>query len=162
LRLTLPVPESAVPRIHLGEPVEVHVQALNRSFPGKVARFSDKVTTSTRTMDTEVDVLNPSLVIVPGMYAEVDLQLDARTNVLSVPIAAIDDTNNQTRLYRVNPDGAIEIVPVKVGIQTSTNAEVTAGLKEGDMVVVGNRAGLNPGEKVKPKVVTIYDAKANS
>jgi hypothetical protein len=30
------------------------------------------------------------------------------------------------------------------------------------MVVVGNRAGLNPGEKVKPKVVTIYDAKANS
>jgi RND family efflux transporter MFP subunit len=162
LRLTLPVPESAVPRIHLGEPVEVHVQALNRSFPGKVARFSDKVTTSTRTMDTEVDVLNPSLVIVPGMYAEVDLQLDTRTNVLSAPIAAIDDTNNQTRLYRVNADGAIEIVPVKVGIQTSTNAEVTAGLKEGDMVVVGNRAGLNPGEKVKPKVVTIYDAKANS
>ena len=43
LRLALPVPESAVPQIRLGEPVEVRVPALNRSFPGKVARFVDKV-----------------------------------------------------------------------------------------------------------------------
>lgn len=160
LRLTLPVPESAVPRIHLGELVEVHVQALNRSFPGKVARFSDKITTSTRTMDTEVDVLNPSLVLVPGMYAEVDLQLDSRKNVLSIPIAAIDNTNNDTKVYVVNPEGVIEIAPVKLGIQTSVNAEVDAGLKEGDMVIVGSRAGLKPGEKVRPKVVSLYDSKA--
>jgi RND family efflux transporter MFP subunit len=162
LRLTLPVPESTVPRIHLGEPVEVHVQALNRSFPGKVARFSEKVITSTRTMDTEVDVLNPSLVLIPGMYAEVDLQLDSRRNVLSIPIAAIDNTNNETHVYKVNSDGLVEIAPVTLGIQTSTNAEVMSGLREGDMVVVGSRAGLKPGEKVKPKVVTLYDSKANS
>lgn len=160
LRLTLPVPESAVPRIHLGEPVEVHVQALNRSFPGKVARFSDKVTTSTRTMDTEVDVLNPSLVIVPGMYAEVELQLDSRKDVLSIPIAAIDNTDDNTRVYRVNLGGAVELVPIKLGIQTSTSAEVLNGLKEGDMVIVGSRAGLKSGEKVNPKAVTLYDSKA--
>src|SRR5579883_2134520 len=38
-RLTLPVPESAVPDVHLGSSVQVHVQALNRDFEGKVARF---------------------------------------------------------------------------------------------------------------------------
>ena len=161
LRLTLPVPESSVPRIHLGQPVEVHVQALNRSFPGKVARFSDTVAISTRTMDTEVDVQNPSLVLVPGMYAEVDLQLDSRRNVLTIPIAAIDNTNNETHVYRVGSDGVVAIVPVVLGIQTSTNAEITSGLAEGDMVVVGNRAGLKEGEKVNPKVVTLYDSKAN-
>ena len=73
LRLALPVPESAVPLVHLGEPVDVHVSALHRTFPGRVARFADKVDESTRTMKTEVDVPNPTLVLVPGMYAEVDL-----------------------------------------------------------------------------------------
>src|SRR5207237_9293655 len=56
LRLILPVPESAVPGIHIGQRVEVRVPTLNRSFPGRVARFSDKVQMSTRTMAPEVDV----------------------------------------------------------------------------------------------------------
>ena len=73
LRLALPVPESAVALVRLGEPVNVKVSALDRTFPGRVARFEDKVDQSTRTMKTEVDVPNASLVLVPGMYAEVDL-----------------------------------------------------------------------------------------
>ena len=60
LRLHLPVPESAVPHVHLGEPVDVRVSALDRTFPGRVARFADKVDQSTRTMETEVDVPNPN------------------------------------------------------------------------------------------------------
>src|ERR1039458_7646767 len=63
LRLILPVPESAVPTVHIGQQVEVRVATLNRSFPGKVARFVDKLSLATRTMDTEVDVPNPSLVL---------------------------------------------------------------------------------------------------
>src|SRR5262249_25777521 len=59
LRLILPVPESMVPSIHLGSQVEVRVQSLGRTFQGRVARFSDRVSSSTRTMDTEVDVANP-------------------------------------------------------------------------------------------------------
>ena len=79
LRLILPVPESAVPTVHIGQQVEVRVPTLNRSFPGRVARFADKLSPATRTMDTEVDVPNPSLVLMPGMYAEVDLTLGAAT-----------------------------------------------------------------------------------
>ena len=77
LRLILPVPESAVPTVHIGQPVEVRVPTLNRSFPGRVARFTGKISSSTRTMETEVDVPNPNLVLMPGMYAEVDLTLAA-------------------------------------------------------------------------------------
>ncbi|HXJ38875.1 MAG TPA: efflux RND transporter periplasmic adaptor subunit, partial [Bryobacteraceae bacterium] len=80
LRLILPVPESAVPGVHIGQQVEVRVPTMKRSFPGKVQRFSEKVSTATRTMDTEVDVPNPGLVLIPGMYAEVDLTLDKRAH----------------------------------------------------------------------------------
>ena len=42
-RLTLPVPESAVPQVHLGSEVEVRVPSLNRTLTGKVARFADSL-----------------------------------------------------------------------------------------------------------------------
>ena len=47
LRLMLPVPESAVPSVHIGETVQVTVAALEKSFPGRVTRFEEKVSTAT-------------------------------------------------------------------------------------------------------------------
>jgi RND family efflux transporter MFP subunit len=156
LRLALPVPESAVPQIHLGETVNVKVSALNRSFPGRVARFEDRVDQSTRTMKTEVDVPNPSLLLVPGMYAEVDLTTEQRKNVLSVPMEAVEGSGASASVYVVQPSGAIQIVPVRLGIENAQRIEVRGGdLRDGDDVVVGSRAGLKAGGKVQPKVITL-------
>jgi RND family efflux transporter MFP subunit len=156
LRLALPVPESAVPLIHLGEPVDVRVSALHRSFPGRVARFSGQVDQSTRTMKTEVDVPNPTLTLVPGMYAEVDLITEQRKNVLSVPMEAVDGSGNSARVFTVQPSGAIQIVPVGLGIETARQVEIRSGdLKDGDDVVVGSRSGLRDGNKVQPKVIRL-------
>jgi RND family efflux transporter MFP subunit len=156
LRLALPVPESAVPLIHLGEPVDVKVSALNRTFPGRVARFSDQLDPSTRTMKTEVDVPNPTLTLVPGMYAEVDLITEQRNHVLSVPVEAVDGSGDTARVFTVRPSGAIEIVPVRVGVETANRVEIRAGdLQEGDEVVVGSRATLKNGSKVQPKTTTL-------
>ena len=71
LRLVIPVPERAVADVPVGQTVAVTVSTLNRTFNGKVARISDQIDTSTRTMYTEVDVPNPSYQLVPGMYASV-------------------------------------------------------------------------------------------
>lgn len=156
LRLALPVPEPAVPLIHLGESVDVRVSSLHRSFPGRVARFSDRVDQSTRTMKTEVDVENPTLVLVPGMYAEVDLVTDQRKNVISVPVEAVDGSSNSARVFRVADSGAIQIVPVELGIETARQIEIRSGdLKEGDKVVVGPRSGLKEGARVQPKVIPL-------
>ena len=156
LRLALPVPESAVPLIHLGEPVDVRVSALHRSFPGRVARFSDKVEEATRTMKTEVDVPNPTLVLVPGMYAEVDLFTEQRKHVLTVPVEAVDGSGSSARVFTVQPSGIIQIIPVGLGIETARQIEIRSGdLKEGDDVIVGSRAGLKDGNKVQPKVIRL-------
>jgi RND family efflux transporter MFP subunit len=156
LRLALPVPESAVPLIHLGEPVDVRVSALHRTFPGRVARFADKVDQSTRTMKTEVDVPNSSLVLVPGMYAEVDLVTEQRKNALSVPVEAVDGSGDSARVFTVQASGTIRIVPVRLGIETANRIEIRSGeLKEGDAVVVGSRSGLKDGNRVQPKIITL-------
>jgi RND family efflux transporter MFP subunit len=156
LRLGLPVPESAVPLIHLGGMVSVRVSALNRTFPGTVARFTDKVDRATRTMRTEVDVPNPALVLVPGMYAEVDVTTAHAPHALAVPVEAVEGAGDSARVFAVERSGAIRIVPVHLGIETAQLIEIRSGaLMEGDRVIVGSRSGLKAGSQVQPKLISV-------
>ena len=158
LRLILPVPESAVPSVHMGQQVEVKVPTLKRSFPGKVVRFAEKLSLETRTMDTEVDVVNPSLVLIPGMYAEVNLKLAQRNEVLAVPLTAVDgDSGNASAggVMVVTHNNRIEPRRIQLGLETANRVEVRSGLNEGDLVVIGSRSALQLGEEVRPKVTTI-------
>lgn len=161
LRLILPVPESVVPHIRVGQRVEVNVPSLDRTFPGKVARFSDKVQASTRTMDTEVDVANPTLVLVPGMYAEVNLTLERKSGALAIPLPAVDAgaESGLGRVMLVTPEGRLEARKVSLGLETANLVEVLSGLKDGDLVVIGSRASLEPGQQVKTKVTSMSASK---
>lgn len=161
LRLVLPVPESAVPQVRVGETVEVHVPSLHRSFPGRVARFADKLQLNTRTMPTEVDVPNPQLLLVPGMFAEVDLRLRQRHNALAVPLMAVTRTAAESWVFGVGPNGIVERRAVKTGLETATRIEILSGLNAGDLVVVGNRAELKAGQRVNPKVTELVAAKGD-
>jgi RND family efflux transporter MFP subunit len=154
-RLVIPVPESYVRFIHIGDHVDVRVPSLNRTFPGKVARFSVDVKEATRTMHTEVDVLNPDRVLMPGLYADADLTLEHKEDIPTVPLQAVNHQGDKTSVLVVNANGEIEERPVSLGIQTASDAEVVAGLSEGEQVVVSDRGGLKPGEKVHPQVVQI-------
>jgi len=156
LRLILPVPESAVAKVHIGQQVEVRVPALNRSFPGRVARFVDKVSLATRTMDTEVDVPNPDLVLIPGMYAEVNLTLDRRDAVLVVPVTAVDrDGDAAGRVMVITANNRVEPRTITLGLETAQNVEVRSGLNEGDRVVLSGRSGLQRGQAVRPKLASV-------
>jgi RND family efflux transporter MFP subunit len=150
LRLILPVPESSVAQVSIDRAVSVRVPSLNRTFTGRVARFSDKVQLSTRTMDTEVDVPNPALTLIPGMYAEVDLDLQEHKGVLAAPPDAIDGIGTNTRVFKVDSQGLIHIVPVQIGVETASQVEIREGVGEGDMLVAGRRAGLKEGDRVRP------------
>jgi RND family efflux transporter MFP subunit len=154
-RLVIPVPESYVRYIHVGDQVDVHVPSLNRTFPGKVARFSVDVREDTRTMHTEVDVPNPQRVLMPGLYAEAGVGLDEKENVPTVPLQALTHEGNKTTVFVVNPNCGIEDRAVQVGLQTTTDAEIISGLNEGEQVVVSDRSGLKPGQKVHPQAMAV-------
>jgi len=152
-RLVIPVPESSVRYIRVGDPVDVLVPSLNRRFPGKVIRFSVDVREDTRTMHTEVDVPNPDRLLVPGMYAEAGLTLEARANVLAVPLEAVNHAGGQITADVVNPENKVEVRALTLGVQTATDAEVVSGVAEGERVIVGDRSGLVAGETVRPQVI---------
>jgi RND family efflux transporter MFP subunit len=156
-RLVIPVPESYVRYIHIGDQVQVRVPSLGRTTPGKVARFSEDVQEDTRTMHTEVDVPNPNGVLVKGLYAEATIALETKNNILSVPLQAIDHNGDRITVFVVSEANKLETRTVVLGIQTSTDAEVLSGLEEGQLVVVSDRSSLKEGEEVQPKVIELVN-----
>jgi RND family efflux transporter MFP subunit len=154
-RLVIPVPESYVRYIKVGDPVSVRVPSLNQSFPGKVTRFSVDVRQDTRTMHTEVDVQNRDRMLMPGLYAEADVSLEHRQDIPAIPLQAINHEGDKTTVFVVATNGEIEDRPITLGIQTATDAEILTGLSEGEQVVVSDRSGLKPGQKVHPQTVQI-------
>ncbi|HEY2906744.1 MAG TPA: efflux RND transporter periplasmic adaptor subunit [Vicinamibacterales bacterium] len=151
LRLTIQVPESAVSHIRVGEPVDVRVESLGRTFPGVISRFAGKVNAETRTMETEVDVQNANLTLVPGMYAYASIALERTRRVLTVPVQSLDRAGDKVSVLVVN-GGRIERRDVGLGLETPDRVEIVNGLSEGDMVVVGSRSQLRPGTTVTPKI----------
>jgi len=152
LRLRVPVPEDAVEYIHNGDPMQVRVDALNRSFTGKVVRFTRDISLDTRTMQTEVDVPNADLSITPGMYANSYVQLAHRENVLTVPIAAVQGNGARGRVMVLDGGDQLQQRTVQVGLRGSFLVEVVSGLNEGDHVVLGSATGYRPGERVMPRM----------
>lgn len=152
LRLNLPVPESIVSRIRVGNPVEVRVDSLQRVFQGRVSRFAGQLKSSTRTMDTEVDIDNSGGLIRPGMYGYASLALENRPSVLAVPVQSVSRGMTPSVMI-VNAKGRIEEHPVKIGLETPNFAEILSGVQEGDLVVTGSRTGLRAGAPAAPKIV---------
>jgi RND family efflux transporter MFP subunit len=155
LRLDFPVTVDYVKDVKLGDSVVVHVESLNgKTFTGKISRFTQDVDDNTRTMITEIEVPNPGLELIPGMYATVVLKLEKHSQALAVPIEAVAGENTHT-VYVVNHDHEIEMREVKLGLETPDQYEVLSGLAEGDLVLVGDRAGFQPGQKVEPKLIQL-------
>jgi RND family efflux transporter MFP subunit len=161
-RLVIPVPESYVHFIRVGDPVNVRVPSLNRTFPGKVARFSVDVNSATRTMHTEVDVRNPNHALVPGLYAEADLTLEHREDIPTIPLQAVNHEGEKNTVFVVTRNSEIEDRPITLGLQTASDAEVVSGLAEGEQVVVSDRSGLKPGETVRATVVQMMQYQETS
>src|SRR5215469_3690458 len=129
LRLVLPVPESIAGTIRLGDPVKVHVDALNQDYVGKVTRFADALDPQTRTMHTEIDFQNSDGRLLPGMYVVATLAQVQRTDVLTVPLEAVEiKGNDEGSVLLVNAQNVLEERAVRLGLQASTRVEVIGGL----------------------------------
>lgn len=152
LRLSLEVPEAVVPRIRTGATVNVFVDSLSREFTGRVSRFSGRIATATRTMETEVDVANPRFELMPGMYATATLALASSDEALSIPIEAIQTQAGRSTAYVVGAGNKVEERVLKLGVETPNRVQVLSGLNDGDLVVVSARSLTRPGAVVTPKL----------
>jgi RND family efflux transporter MFP subunit len=150
LRLRFPVPENDVKYVHDGDMLDVRVDAINRSFTGKIVRFTRNVNFETRTMETEVDVENNDLSISPGMYANAALRLDHVGNAVTIPVDALVLNGQQETVYVLDSSNHVHVRKVDVGIEGSKLAEIRGGLQPGDRVIIGGQEKYREGEEINP------------
>jgi RND family efflux transporter MFP subunit len=150
LRLRMPIPENDVQFVHIGDPMQVRVDAIGRSFTGKIVRFTRDVNFETRTMETEIDVENQDLSISPGMYANTEMQLGHAEKVVTIPVEALVLKGNQETVYLLDAGNHIHARDVEVGLRGSRLAEIKSGLEPGDRVILGAQDKYSEGQQVSP------------
>jgi RND family efflux transporter MFP subunit len=150
LRLRMPIPENDVQFVHIGDPMQVRVDAIGRSFAGRIVRFTRDVNFETRTMETEIDVDNKDLSISPGMYANTQMQLDHAENIITIPVEALVLNGNRTTVYLLDAGNRVHVRNVEVGLRGSNLAEIKSGLEPGERVILGGQENYTEGEKVSP------------
>ena len=83
------------------------------------------------------------------------MTLEHREDIPSVPLQAVNHEGDKTTVFVVSGNGELQDRPVILGLQTATDAEVVSGLQEGEQVVISDRSGLKPGERVVAQPVQV-------
>ncbi|HMH44437.1 MAG TPA: efflux RND transporter periplasmic adaptor subunit [Pyrinomonadaceae bacterium] len=151
LRLVIPVPEADVAGVTSGDRINFTVPAYpGETFTGVVARISHTLDQKTRTMPVEVDVVNDSARLAPGMFPEVVWPARRLQPSLLVPPSTIAVTTERTFVVRIR-NGVVEWVDVKRGVSMGDLAEVFGDLAENDVVATRGTDELRVGTKVNVK-----------
>lgn len=149
IRIQLYVPQDEAFGISPGVEAVVRVPEMpGREFPGTVTRIADALQPGTRTLLTEIDVPNPDHALAPGIYCSVELKIPRKTPSLIVPSEAII-FNRDGLSVAVVENGVARIRPVTLVRDFGTTVEVSAGVKEGDQVVLNPAVDLTDGRELK-------------
>jgi HlyD family secretion protein len=148
LYVKAPMDEVDAPKIQVGQPVRITLDALpKRSFPGKVRRIAPYVSAvekQARTVDIEVDFDDPAAPgrLLVGYSADVEVILDVRKDTLRVPTAALLEGGR----VLVLEGGRLAERKVKTGLANWEYTEIVDGLAAGDRIVTSlERAGVRAG-----------------
>jgi RND family efflux transporter MFP subunit len=143
LEAQVTVVETDLPRIKVGQPVQMTFDALTgQTFSAKVVEVAYVGTVTSGVVNYPVTIAldqpstsSASQQIRPGMTANVTIVVEQRDNILLVPNRAVKTTGRQ-KIVNVVVDGKPTPVNVTLGMSGDTESEVVSGLNEGDVVQV--------------------------
>jgi HlyD family secretion protein len=152
VRVFVDVPEMESQFVDSGskpDSATVRVQSLaDKEIPGTVTRTSRSLETRNRSLRVEIDLPNADGVLRPGMYANVDILLGKRDNVLSLPATAIVREGGATYCCLVE-SGKINRKKIELGLRAGADVEVRSGLDANQLVVLARADSLKQGQPVE-------------
>jgi RND family efflux transporter MFP subunit len=149
IRVQVNIPQDAAFGVTPGVDAIVRIPELpDHPFTGKVTRIANALAPGSRTLLTEIDLPNPGGVLSPGLYCTVELHIPRKTPSLIVPSEAIVFNRDGLNVMVVE-DGVAHIHKVTVVRDFGTTVEVSAGVKDGDQVILNPPVDLTDGHKVQ-------------
>lgn len=159
------LPEQSVPKIALGQPIQVIVAAYpTQSFPGTISAINPKVENSTRNILVRATLANPDGKLLPGMFASLQVMLPDPQKHIVVPESAITYTLYGNSLYVVGQkkaeDGTLEkddkgqpiLIAERRFIETGERRDglvmINKGVQSGEQVVTAGQIKLDNGAHI--------------
>ena len=148
MKIIIDVLEKDIPLIKIGKKGSITVDAFpGKEFHGTIARLSEAVDLSTRTMAVEIDIPNSDRLLKPGMFASVKLVVEERRNALTIPIQAILRDDKGYFVFIVNNKSA-QRVAVLPGTEQDTRTEVLSGLTGNENIITTGQQFVKDGGQV--------------
>lgn len=136
LRVYVKVPQTLIHAIVPGQTAQLTFQELpGKIFTAEVTRSAGAVDLTTRTLQVELQVPNPTAEIFAGSYAQVSFNQSAAPNVLTISDNALIFRAQGMQLALVGDDGKVQLRSIKLGRDFGNTVEVMAGLNPGDRVI---------------------------
>lgn len=149
VRVYITVPQSDATAIEPGQVADVRVQEFpNQVFAGRVVRTARAVDPQSRTLLTEVQIINPKRLLLPGMYAEIRFVLSRTNPPLIVPATALLPLTDGVHVIEVGADGRVQHRKLRIVRDYGDYMEVDGGVSEGESVVLNPGDDLPDGTKV--------------
>ncbi|VAX36188.1 Probable Co/Zn/Cd efflux system membrane fusion protein, partial [hydrothermal vent metagenome] len=143
--------ESQLPFVSLGQNAVMSLPYIpGHTFEGKVVYIYPYLDTKTREVQVRLEFENENGLLMPGMFATVELQSTLRQRATLVPREAVISTGTRNVAFVSLGEGKFEPRDVKLGVETGTgNVEVLDGLKPGEMVVTSGQFLIDSESRVR-------------
>jgi multidrug efflux pump subunit AcrA (membrane-fusion protein) len=150
LRILVNVPQAYASGIRVGMPAKLTLQEnASRNYDGKVTRTASSIDPNTRTLLTEVQIVNKDGSLLPGMYGNLHF-VSARSHPpLLIPGDSLVVGSNGPHVAVVGEGGKVHFQAVQLGRDYGAEIEITSGLQGGETVVVNPGDDVREGQEVK-------------
>jgi membrane fusion protein, multidrug efflux system len=150
------IPEDSLPEIRrkLRDGNHLRVEAYSRDdslklASGALATVDNEIDSSTGTSKLKAVFDNADNALFPQQFVNIHLLVDSLKNQLALPNVAVQNGQNGTFVYVVDDQSRVHLRPVRVGVTTSTTADILTGISDGDRVVVDGTDRLVEGATVR-------------
>ena len=152
MKLEFSVPERYGGRIRAGSPVLFTVASAPGTFEGAVYAVEPRVSLDTRTLLIRARVDNPTGILLPGAFANVELIMDEIEGALPVPAIALISEMGGKRVWVIE-DGKAAPRTVETGIRTEEAVQIVDGIAPGDSVITSGLQTVRAGQPVRVQSV---------
>jgi len=148
------VSEQDLVALIVGMDVNVQIESLGKTFPGKIVYMSPANDSSTQAFSLRIALTNIDPSVKTGMFTKTVINTIVRPNALVVPKNAVLDKNGQNYIFVVNSENIVEQRIVQVGARGDDDIEILGGLTDNEQIVISNLSRLKSGMTINPNFVT--------
>ena len=149
MKISVSVSEALVPKLTIGDSVDVAVSAASQTFAGTIRSVEQAANAQTKLYTVTVSVPSDVSGLLSGMFADVTFHTDTASGAIVVPTESILTSGSTQYVYVVQDDNTAKYIEVTTGLTGNGVTEITSGLSAGQQLVTVGQSYLSDGAAVR-------------